>query len=114
LFERASGEQQAYRQPRKASPVAASELLEDLFADMERALEAIQFFSGRSRQSTMRSLRVALFRARLDVREASLLRAIFIEVRKFLRRKGVIDQVGPVGRQRAASATFNVSDPDPE
>jgi len=50
----------------------------------------------------------------LDVREASLLRAIFIEVRKFLRRRGVIDDIGPVGRQRVVSATFKDSDPDPE
>jgi hypothetical protein len=45
----------------------------------------------------MRSLRVALFRARLDVREASLIRAALIEVRKYLRRKGVISEIGPVG-----------------
>jgi len=114
VFERAGGEQQAYRRSRKASPAAASELLEDLFADIERTLDAIQFFGGRSRASTLRSLRVALFRVRLDVREASLLRAIFIEVRKFLRRRGVIDDIGPVGRQRVVSATFKDSDPDPE
>jgi hypothetical protein len=45
-------------------------------------------------------LRVALFRARLDVREASLLRAAFIEVRKFLQRKGVLTEVGPVGADK--------------
>jgi len=115
LFERAGGEEQAYRRPRKTASMATSELLEDLFADLERALDAIQFFGSRSRASTLRSLRVALFRARLDAREASLLRAMFIEVRKFLRRKGVIDAVGPVGRQRTPiSATFKVSDPDSE
>jgi tRNA (cytidine32/uridine32-2'-O)-methyltransferase len=100
LFQRSGGEQQAYRPPRRPSPPAASELLEDLFADLERTLDAIQFFGGRSRSSTMRSARVLLFRARMDVREASLLRAIFIEVRKFLHRRGAIDDVGPVGRQR--------------
>jgi TrmH family RNA methyltransferase len=98
LFQKAGGEQQAYRPPRKAAPAAASDLLEDLFADLERALEVIQFFHSRSRPHIMRSLRVALFRAELDVREASLLRAILIEIRKFLRRQGVIDEVGPIGQ----------------
>ena len=97
LFQRSGGEQQAYRPPRRIAPAAPSSLLEDLFADLERALEAIEFLHSRSRTSALRSLRVALYRARLDVREASLLRAVFIETRKFLKRKGVITEVGPVG-----------------
>ena len=100
LFQRSGGEEQTYRAPRRNAPAAQSILLEDLFADMERALDAIDFLSARPRIGTLRSLRVALFRARLDVREASLLRAVFIEVRKFLRRKGVIEDVGPVGARR--------------
>lgn len=100
LFERSGGLNQSYRPPRRVSPVAPSALLEDLVADLDRALEAIEFFHSRSRASAMRSLRVALYRARLDVREASLLRAVCIEVRKFLVRKGLRDQVGPVGAQR--------------
>jgi TrmH family RNA methyltransferase len=97
LFDRAGGQEQAYRPPRRHAPAAPSSLLEDLFADLERALDAIEFLKSRSRQHTLRSLRVALYRARLDVREASLLRAMAIEVRRFLRRKKVIDEVGPVG-----------------
>ena len=42
-------------------------------------------------------LRVALYRARLDVREASLLRAVVIELRRFLQHKGVLSEVGPIG-----------------
>jgi len=105
LFQRASGEQQAYRPPRKTAPPASSGLLEDLFADLERALDAIEFLKQRSRVHALRSLRVALYRARLDVREASLMRAAFIEVRKFLRRKGVLSEVGPVGVHRPAHLT---------
>jgi TrmH family RNA methyltransferase len=101
LFQGAGGQQQTYRPPRRQAPPAPSALLEDLFADLERALDAIQFLHSRSRTSTMRSLRVALFRARLDVREASLLRAVFIEVRKYLRRKGVLAEIGPVGARTA-------------
>jgi TrmH family RNA methyltransferase len=105
LFQRASGEQQAYRPPRKTAPQAPSALLEDLFADLERALDAIEFLKQRSRVHALRSLRVALYRARLDVREASLMRAAFIEVRKFLHRKGVLGEVGRVGDDRPAHLT---------
>lgn len=105
LFQRASGEKQAYRPPRRHSSTAPSALLEDLFADLERALDAIEFLSSRSRTNTLRWLRVALFRARLDVREASLVRAIAIEIRRFLRRKGVVSEVGPVGANRPVHLT---------
>jgi TrmH family RNA methyltransferase len=97
LFQRADGLTQTYRPPHTPAPLATSGLLEDLFADLERALDAIEFLGQRSRTNTLRSLRVALFRARLDAREAALIRAALIEVRRFLRRKGVISEVGPVG-----------------
>jgi len=97
LFQRSGGQQQSYRPPRRQAPPAPSRLLEDLFADLERALEAIEFLNARPRTSTLRSLRVALFRARLDAREASLLRAVAIEVRRYLHRKGLLSEVGPVG-----------------
>jgi TrmH family RNA methyltransferase len=105
LFQRAAGEDQAYRPPRHAAPQASAGLLEDLFADLERALDAIDFLKGRSRTHTLRSLRVALYRARLDVREASLLRAAVIEVRRFLHRKGILREIGPVGSQVPAELT---------
>ena len=97
LFQRAGGQQQNYRPPRRHAPRATSSLLEDLFADLERALDAIEFLGSRPRTSTLRSLRVALFRARLDAREASLLRAVVIEVRRYLHRKGLLPDIGPVG-----------------
>jgi len=68
------------------------------------ALDAIGFLGQRPRVSTLRSLRVALFRARLNVREASLMRAAAIEVRNFLRRKGVISEIGPVGYAQGSDA----------
>jgi TrmH family RNA methyltransferase len=105
LFQRANGEDQAYRPPRRHTPVAPSSLLEDLFADLERALDAIEFLKLRSRTHTLRSLRVALYRARLSVREASLLRAVAIEVRRHLRRKGVLSEVGPIGARPPANLT---------
>jgi TrmH family RNA methyltransferase len=100
LFLASGGGRQRFRPPaRKTSPADAA-LLEDLFTDLERMLESIGFLQYRSPLSTMRSLRVALTRARLDRREASLLRAIVIEVRRFLVRRGAMSQMGPVGRQR--------------
>ncbi|MGI9147891.1 MAG: RNA methyltransferase [Chloroflexota bacterium] len=105
LFQRAAGENQAYRPPRTAALPASSRLLHDLFADLERALDAIEFLKGRSRTHTLRSLRVALYRARLDVREASLLRAVTIELRRFLHRRGVLAAVGPIGSWTPADLT---------
>ena len=108
VFQRAGGQEQSFRAPRRSSGPASAGLLEDLFADLERALDAIAFLRSRSRVHTLRSLRVALYRARLDVREASLLRAAAIEVRRFLKRKGVLAEVGPVG----ASAPADLTHPD--
>ena len=79
-------------------------LLDDLFADLERALDAIDFLRPRSKVDTMRSLRVALYRARLDVREASLLRSAAIEIRRFLHRRGVLSEVGPIGAEQPRPA----------
>ena len=105
VFQRAGGDDQAYRPPRHPAQPASSSLLEDLFADLERALDAIEFLKSRSRMHTLRSLRVALYRARLNAREASLLRAVVIEVRRFLHRKGVLAEVGPVGFGAPAALT---------
>jgi TrmH family RNA methyltransferase len=114
VFQRAGGQNQTYRPPRRHAPPAPSSLLEDLFADLERALDAIEFLKTRKRTSTLRSLRVALFRARLDAREASLLRAVFIEVRKYLRRKGVMSELGPVGATPAERLTPSDAPGQPE
>jgi TrmH family RNA methyltransferase len=100
VFERAGGQEQPFRQPHRPAPAANSRLLEHLFADLERALEAIDFLHARSRVHTMRSLRVALYRARLDVREASLLRAAAIEIRRFLHRRGLLSEIGDIGAGR--------------
>ncbi|HEU5170841.1 MAG TPA: TrmH family RNA methyltransferase [Gemmatimonadales bacterium] len=75
--------------PRKAAPPATHAQLEQLFADWQRALAAIDFFKTRQPEHVMRSLREVLFRADLDGREASLMRAIGIEVVRYLEREGV-------------------------
>ena len=67
---------------------ATSAQLEELFADWHRALWAIDFFKTRRSESVMRSFREIVFRADLDGREASLVRAMGIEVVRYLQRVG--------------------------
>ena len=74
--------------PRREAPPATAAELETLFADWARALWAIDFFKTRRSESVMRSLREIVFRAGLDGREASLLRAMGIEVLRYLARVG--------------------------
>ncbi len=83
------GERQPLKPPRKPAAPASAELLERLFADWERALGAIEFFKTREPEHVMRSLREVLHRADLDAREASLIRAMGIEVVRFLERRGL-------------------------
>jgi tRNA C32,U32 (ribose-2'-O)-methylase TrmJ len=72
--------------PRNQAGPATSGQLEELFADWIGALEAIDFFKTRLPDNVMRSFREIVFRARLDGREASLVRAMGIEVIRFLDR----------------------------
>jgi tRNA C32,U32 (ribose-2'-O)-methylase TrmJ len=65
------------------------QLMERVFADWQRALWGIEFFKTRQSASVMRSWREILFRAELDGREASLVRAMGIEVVRFLERNGL-------------------------
>jgi len=79
-----------FKPPRKTAPPATHEILEALFADWERALWAIDFFKTRQPGHVMRSFREVVFRAAPDAREASLLRAMGIEVGRYLAREGVL------------------------
>ncbi|HXG43842.1 MAG TPA: TrmJ/YjtD family RNA methyltransferase [Gemmatimonadales bacterium] len=83
------GERHPLKPPRKPAPPASVDLLERLFADWARALAAIEFFKTREPEHVMRSLREVLHRADLDAREASLIRAMGIEVVRFLERRGL-------------------------
>lgn len=72
--------------PRKDAPPATHDALEQFFADAEVALESIAFFKTRHRELIMRSVRSLTLRAAPDGREATLIRAIAIEVRKAMAR----------------------------
>jgi len=73
--------------PRKDAPPATSEQYEQLFADAERALAAIEFFKTRQTEHIMRTVRSLAYRAAPDAREISLARAMAIEVVRFLERR---------------------------
>lgn len=81
--------------PRRRAEAAAADQLEWLFTDWTRALWAIDFFKTRQHDYVMRSFREMVYRAGLDGREASLLRAMGIEVRRFLERKGLLPLAEP-------------------
>ena len=66
--------------PRKDAPPASAEEYEQLFADTERGLKAIDFFKTRYHEHIMRTVRTLFYRAAPDSRELALLRAIFIEI----------------------------------
>jgi TrmH family RNA methyltransferase len=80
------GEQVPMKPPRNQAAPATSGQLEEVFTDWTRALGAIDFFKTRQPENVMRSFREMVFRAALDGREASLLRAMGIEVIRFLDR----------------------------
>jgi TrmH family RNA methyltransferase len=80
------GEGLPVKPPRNRADPATSAQLEELFADWTRALWAIDFFKTRRPESVMRSFREIVFRADLDGRESSLVRAMGIEVVRYLER----------------------------
>jgi len=74
--------------PRRAAPPASEDLLEQLFAEVERALESVGFFKSHVQEQVMRTVREVVHRAPLDEREARLLRAMAIETRQHRERRG--------------------------
>jgi TrmH family RNA methyltransferase len=87
LWMEAQREPQSFKPPRRESSPAPIQLLERMFEDVERALWSVDFFKSRQTESVMRSLREAAHRADLDQREATFLRAIAIEVVKYIDRQ---------------------------
>ncbi len=70
--------------PRRRAGPASVRQLEELFAAAEAALDAAQFFKGHMRAGILRTLREVAHRVPLDEREAKLLKAMAMEVRKKL------------------------------
>lgn len=80
---------------RKEAPPPTTVEYERFFADAHQALDAIQFFKTRYAEQIMRSIRAVTFRADPDSRELSLLRAMALEVVRFLERTGRIERTRP-------------------
>ena len=83
------GDAAPFKPPRNAAAPATAAQLEDLFTDWERTLWAIDFFKTRRSEAVMRALREIVYRGEVDGREASLLRAMGIEVVRYLERQGI-------------------------
>src|SRR5262249_6318385 len=62
-----------FKAPRRASGSADAAELERLFADIARALRAIDFFKTRNADAVMRTIREVAHRTPLDAREVKLL-----------------------------------------
>lgn len=73
--------------PRKDAPLATEAQLERYFADVERSLQAIEFFKTRHAEHIMRTVRSLTGRASPDARELSLIRAMAIEVIRYMERQ---------------------------
>jgi TrmH family RNA methyltransferase len=80
------GSDQKLPKPRKHAPPATPAELEQLFEDVHRGLAAIDFYKKRDPDMIMRTMRAVLRRAHVSSREAKLLRAVYIEIRKVIER----------------------------
>jgi tRNA/rRNA methyltransferase/tRNA (cytidine32/uridine32-2'-O)-methyltransferase len=80
------GDPLAFKVPRRRAEPAPVEQIERLFADLEHALTAIEFFKTRDAEHVLRTVREIIHRAPLDEREVKLLRAMAIEVVKYSER----------------------------
>jgi TrmH family RNA methyltransferase len=81
------GESRPLPLPKRKARQATSEELRLLFEDLRTTLDRIEFFKGRKEEAVLRTLRAVIRRGEPTDREAKLLRAIAIEVRKFIERE---------------------------
>ena len=71
---------------RRATPPATNAELAETFAQIENALDSIDFFKAHNPPAIMRTIRAVFRRAGLDRREASLWKAIGYEIQKRMAR----------------------------
>jgi TrmH family RNA methyltransferase len=95
------GDEIPLKPPRHAAGPATHAQMEALFQDWQGALTAIQFFKKRDPELVMRGFREVIFRADPDGREATLLRAIGLEVGHYMRRNGLL----PTAPRRGGEGT---------
>jgi TrmH family RNA methyltransferase len=80
--------ERSLKTPRKAADPATAADLELIFGDAEAALSAIDFFKTRNPDQILRTVREMVHRTPMDAREAKLVRAMCIEVVRYLERTG--------------------------
>lgn len=85
----ASGESRPFKPPRRVAESATQDDLERLSADIERSLDAIEFFKSKKPANIMRTVRGLLHRVPMDKREAKLVKAMVLEVVYYLERVGL-------------------------
>lgn len=73
--------------PRHAAGAPGKEAMEQTFADMRNALDAIAYFGTRNEELVMRTFRSMVFRASPDARELLLIRTASIEVLRTIERE---------------------------
>jgi TrmH family RNA methyltransferase len=78
-----------FSESKRSFPLADSRQLEGMYQQIEETLWGIEFIKTQTSRGIMRSIRHIFSRTELDEREVRILRGIFHEVIKFLRRKGV-------------------------
>lgn len=99
------GDTVPFKPPRNVADPATGEQMSDLYTDWERALWSIDFFKTRRSEAVMRAFREIMYRTELDGREASLVRAMGIEVVRYLERQGlpVAPRNDPGGTRQSGS-----------
>lgn len=82
-----TGGERPLKPPKRVAGAASGEQHQRLFDDWAAMLERIEFLKTRQPEMVMRAVREAFFRAGLDGREATLFRAIALEVGRYLDRR---------------------------
>jgi TrmH family RNA methyltransferase len=83
----AAAEGLSFKKPRHLAGRATREELEELCAEIEASLDAVDFFKARKTVPIMRTVREVVSRADLDERETALFKAMAYEVRNFMDRQ---------------------------
>lgn len=89
LFLAAQGQPPELPDPKRSFPLADHAQLEGMYQQIEATLWNIEFIKSNTSKGIMRSLRNIFSRTALDEREVRIIRGIFHEIVKFLRRKGI-------------------------
>jgi len=76
----------SHGRPRRHAPLPTAAEWELFVGDAERGLDAIDFLKTRNPEHVMRSIRSVLYRAGVDSRELTLVRAVAIEIMRTVER----------------------------